>query len=96
LFFENKLKNGLSHVWKRREKVEKSGKGWKRWESTVTVLENAGFHVLQARTYSLTAGYPTYKGLVAKVIIKPHKMMTKFIYVATPILQLGVTENGRE
>jgi len=49
-FFENKLGNGLSHVWNRREKV---GKGWKRCKKVGidgALLENAGFHVmLQAR-----------------------------------------------
>ena len=41
LFFGSKLKNGLSHVWNRREKVAKGGK---RWELTLPVSKTTWLH----------------------------------------------------
>ena len=56
-FFGNKLENGLSHDRNRWKKIGEYGK---KWESTAGLLENAGFHVLQTRTYSLATVFPTY------------------------------------
>ncbi|MCK5593477.1 hypothetical protein KAI31_05200 [Candidatus Bathyarchaeota archaeon] len=41
LFFGSKLKNGLFHVWNRREKVAKGGK---RWELRLPVSEITWLH----------------------------------------------------
>ena len=56
-FLELSLKTVYPTSGKDGKRLQKVGKGGKRWESTASVLENTVFHVmLQTRACFLTAG----------------------------------------